>query len=115
MCNNLGVDMDANNGESKSYIWNVEGRPRSVGAFPNTSQKHGTYQITAGREDSDQPDTVATGEQSAIGITGKIHSQLTNEIKKQLAYHQQQVEILKDTLTQLEQISEVPTYTDNSE
>lgn len=107
--------MDANNGENKSYIWNVEGRPRSVGAFPNTSKKHGTYQIAVGREDSDQPDILVTGEQSTIRITGKIHSQLINEIKKQLAYHQQQAEILKDTLTQLEQISEVPTYTDNSE
>ena len=107
--------MDANNGESKSYIWNAEGRPRSVGAFPNTSQKYGAYQITVGREDSDQRDTVATREQSTIGITGKIHSQLINEARRQLAYHQQQVEVLKDALTQLEQISEIPTYSDKSE
>jgi len=89
--------------------------PRSVGAFPSTSAEHGTYAVGAGRENSDESNTVVTGQQSIGELSGKLVSQLIDETEKQLAYYEQQAEVLRDRLKELKQIPESLTDVNHTE
>jgi hypothetical protein len=93
-----------------------ESQPRSMGDVPAPSAKHGTYQIGVGGKDSNESNTVVTGEQSSVEIGGKLIRQLVNENERQLAYHkqqaeyhEQQAELLKQRIEDLRQIPENPT------
>ncbi|BAZ49582.1 hypothetical protein NIES4103_21940 [Nostoc sp. NIES-4103] len=85
----------------------LKGKPRSVGAFSRVSTRDGSDQIGVGREDSNQSDTFISGEQSADQIAGKLISQLIDETEKQLAYHEQQAQVLRQRLKELKQISDI--------
>ncbi len=61
----------------------LESEPGSVGTFSAASSEHGSYQVTTLRADSDKPNTVVTGQQSASEIAGKLASQLIDETEKQ--------------------------------
>ncbi|MEN2383682.1 MAG: hypothetical protein KA716_33420 [Gloeotrichia echinulata DEX184] len=88
-----------------------QGQPGSMGAFSATSAKDGAYEIRTGGEDSNEPNTVVTGEQRTIEIGGKLVRQLIDENEKQLAYHEQQAkhheqqaDLLRERLQELKQI-----------
>jgi hypothetical protein len=82
---------------------------RSLGSIPAGGSKHGVNTITVSGEDSCEPDTVVTGQQSDNGLPGKIVGQLFEENEKQLAYHQQQVEIIKARIESLRQVPQTLT------
>lgn len=111
--------MESENGKNRSsQVWerHKRGQPesesRSVGSLSGVGGKHESYQVRVGRENSYKTDTLVPREQSGEGITGKIIGQLVGETEKQLAYHEQQVELLKRRLEELKQFSEI---TDNSD
>ncbi|MEH1801395.1 MAG: hypothetical protein V7K64_27000 [Nostoc sp.] len=83
-----------------------EGEPRSLGAFSCISGESWTYSLPAVREDCNESNTVIPGEWTVSGISGKLVSQLVNETEKQLAYYEQQAEILRERLKELKQIPE---------
>jgi hypothetical protein len=108
--------MEIKNGENRSSkVWQrserseLESESRSVGTFPAVSAEYGSYQVRTGREDSNKSDTFISGEQSIGEISGKIISQLINETEKQLAYHEEQAEVLRERIQELKQFSEVST------
>ena len=90
-----------------SNIGNLEGQSRSLGAFSSSSSEHGHDEVRASRENSQQGNSAATERQSLNGITGKIAGQLITETEKQLAYHEQQVEVLKDRLKELKDFTNI--------
>ncbi|MBN3924020.1 hypothetical protein [Nostoc sp. NMS4] len=86
-----------------------------MGAFPGTSSEYGSYKVGASREDSDKSNTVVTGGCTTSQIPGKLVSQLIDETEKQLAYYEEQVEVLKDRLKELKEIPENLTDVDHTE
>ncbi|MHC5724011.1 MAG: hypothetical protein ACYTXY_07590 [Nostoc sp.] len=84
----------------------LEVRGGSLGTLPDNGSRDGTYQITAGRENSNQSNTVVERQQSLAGIPGKIVNQLIHENEKQLAYHEEQAQLIKDRIRELKQIPE---------
>lgn len=84
-----------------------EGQSRSLGAFSTASTSDGIDQIGISREDSNESDTFVSGKQPDGSIPGKIISQLVDETEKQLAYHEQQAEILRERLKELKQIPNI--------
>ncbi|MEH2379173.1 MAG: hypothetical protein V7K27_09855 [Nostoc sp.] len=103
--------MESKNGKNRtteirqgSYRSQPEGTPRSMGTLSGTSAGYGTYQIPTFREDCDESDTLVAGQQSASEIAGKLVSQLVEETEKQLAYYEQQSELLRIRLKELKQI-----------
>ncbi|MEH2310741.1 MAG: hypothetical protein V7K35_04770 [Nostoc sp.] len=90
----------------KSQNSQFEIRDGSLGTLPRTSPKHGFNQITIGGKDSDEPNSLVIGQWSDNGISGKIIGQLIDENEKQLAYHEQQAELIKDRIKQLKEIPE---------
>jgi hypothetical protein len=96
------------NGSSKfrqgSQGSQLESESRSVGAFSAASSQHGSYPIATLRADSDKPNTVVTGEQSIGELSGKLVSQLIDETEKQLAYYEQQADVLRERLQELKGI-----------
>ena len=99
-----------NGGQRSSEVWQgskgsqSESEPRSVGAFSTTSTGDGSYQVGAGRKDSDKSNTLVAAQHRANQVTGKFVSQLIDETEKQLAYHEQQTELLRNRLQELKQI-----------
>ncbi|MEH2320838.1 hypothetical protein [Nostoc sp.] len=81
-------------------------RDRSLGTIPVLSSEHGLNQIPTSGEDSDQPNLPVIGQWSSNGIPGKIIGQLIDENERQLAYHEQQVELIKGRIKQLREIPE---------
>jgi hypothetical protein len=84
----------------------AKGSSRSLATLPRTGAEYGTYQVGASREDSQASDTFVLGRESIEGIAGKLISQLINEAEKQLAYHDQQSQLLKSRIEELRQLSE---------
>ncbi|MBG1240991.1 hypothetical protein [Nostoc sp. NZL] len=93
----------------------LEGESRSVGAFSAASSEHGSYQIATLGADSYKSDTFVTGQQSIGEFSGKLVSQLIDETEKQLAYYEQQAEVLRDRLKELKQIPESLTDVNHTE
>jgi hypothetical protein len=90
-----------------------EGQSGSMGAVSTASAKHGSYEVGASGENSNESNTVVTGEGASTGISGKLVRQLVNENEKQLAYHeqqakyhQQQSELTRQRIEELKQIPE---------
>lgn len=77
-----------------------------LGTTQATSAGNGTYQVGASREDSQGTNTFILGGGSSEGIAGKLIGQLINETEKQLAYYDQQSQLLKSRLQELKEISE---------
>lgn len=88
-----------------SYLWNPESYSRILEDASRVSTEYGTNQITANGEDSDERDPNPSRSSSKNGISGKIVSQLIEETEKQLAYHEQQAELFKERLQELNQIN----------
>ncbi|WP_029637099.1 MULTISPECIES: hypothetical protein [Nostocales] len=84
----------------------LESQPRSMGAFPAVSSGNGSFEIGASRKDSNESNTVITGKHPVDEITGKFVSQLIDETEKQLAYYEDQAELLKTRLEELRRIPE---------
>ncbi|MDZ8136311.1 MAG: hypothetical protein RM049_13545 [Nostoc sp. DedQUE04] len=84
----------------------LEVRNGSLGTFPGGSSEYGFNQIPVGREDSDKPNIFVSGQWSTHGIPGKIVGQLIEENEKQLAYHEQQAELIRGRIKQLKEIPE---------
>jgi hypothetical protein len=80
-------------------------QPRGVGTVSESGAEYGTIQIGASRKDSDQGNSDTRGSFSNNPIPGKIVSQLVEETEKQLAYHEQQTEILRKRLNELKEIN----------
>ncbi|MEH2390034.1 MAG: hypothetical protein V7K14_30575 [Nostoc sp.] len=104
--------MESKNGKNRtteirqgSYRSQPEGTPRSMGTLSGPSTGYGTYQIPAFGEDRDKSDTLVAGQQSVSEIAGKLVSQLVEETEKQLAYYEQQSELLRNRLKELKQIA----------
>ncbi|MCC5641328.1 hypothetical protein LC593_37150 [Nostoc sp. CHAB 5844] len=89
-----------------------ESESRSMGTFSGVSANDGSNQIRIGGKNSDESNTSVAGEQSSSEISGKIIRQLVDETEKQLAYHEQQAELLREMLKELKQVPEVHTHTD---
>ncbi|WP_100901169.1 hypothetical protein [Nostoc flagelliforme] len=83
-----------------------EGEPRSLGTFSGFSGESGTYSFSVARENCDQPNTAISRKWSISEISGKLIGQLIDETEKQLAYYEQQAEILRERLEELKQIPE---------
>jgi hypothetical protein len=81
-----------------------ESESRSMGTFQSVSTEHGSYPVATAREDRDKANT--SRRKPINGISGKIVSQLIEETEKQLAYHEQQAEVLRERLKELKQVSE---------
>lgn len=96
--------------QRSSEIWTgyqgckPESESRSMGTFRSASEEHGSYQVGTSGENSRESYFVGTGEQPGQTISGKIISQLVEETEKQLAYYEQQSEILRERLTELKAI-----------
>ena len=90
-----------------SNIGNFEARSGSLGEFSISSTEHGHDEVRASGENSEQGNTVTSAQQSLNGIPGKIAGQLITETEKQLAYHEQQVEVLKDRLQELKDFTNI--------
>lgn len=89
-----------------SHVGDFKSQSRSLGTSPGAGSEHGTYQVRVSGENSDQPNTSFSGQNSNAAIPGKIISQLIDENEKQLAYHEQQVELIKQRIRELKQIPE---------
>jgi hypothetical protein len=87
--------------DSESEVGN-----RSLGTISRISPEYGANEITVGREDSDQSDTTISRQQPGDGVSGKIVGQLIDENEKQLAYHQQQIELINARIEELKRIPE---------
>lgn len=87
-------------------IRNAQDRPGRMGIFALTSQGHGTYEVSVGRDDSNEANTVISRGERYKGISGKLIGQLIEETRKQLAYHKTQTEILEERLCELEEAFE---------
>jgi hypothetical protein len=81
-------------------------RVGSLGSVSSNGSRDGTYKITTSRENSNQSNTLVEGQRSLSGIPGKIVSQLIYENEKQLAYHEEQAQLIKDRIQELKQIPE---------
>nr|WP_242037847.1 hypothetical protein [Tolypothrix sp. FACHB-123] len=81
-----------------------ESQSRSMGAFRPASEEHGTYQVGTSGENSGESNPISTGQQSGEAVAGKVLSQLIDETEKQLAYHEQQAEILRERRNELKAI-----------
>lgn len=88
----------------KSQNSQFEIRDGSLGTLSRSSSEYGLNQITVGREDSDEPDIVVIGQWSNDGISGKIIDQLIQENERQLAYHEEQADLLRSRIKQLREI-----------
>ncbi|PHJ56048.1 hypothetical protein VF14_36975 [Nostoc linckia z18] len=88
----------------RSYRSELKGTSRSVGAIPRASANYGTHQIAAFRENSNKSNTNISRQYSDGAVTGEVVSQLIEEAEKQLTYHEQQAELLRDRLQELRQI-----------
>ena len=99
----------------KSENSELKVRIGSLGTVSDNGPRDGTYQITASRKNSNESNTVVKGQQSPSGISGKIVSQLIYENEKQLAYHEQQSQLIKDRIRELKQIPETLGYIDDPE
>ncbi|MEH2414469.1 hypothetical protein [Nostoc sp.] len=104
--------MESKNGKNRtteirqgSHRSKPEGTPRSMGTLSGTSAGYGTYQIPTFGENSDESDTLVAGQQSVSEVAGKLVSQLVEETEKQLAYYEQQSELLRNRLKELKQIA----------
>ncbi|WP_017652556.1 hypothetical protein [Fortiea contorta] len=87
-----------------SHIGNVESDSRILGDAATASPEHGSYQIAVDGKNSDEGDSDTSGSSSNNSIPGKIVSQLIGETEKQLAYHEQQAELLRSRLQELKEI-----------
>ncbi|MEH2236016.1 hypothetical protein [Nostoc sp.] len=92
-----------------------ESEPRGMGAFPGTSSEYGSYEVGTSGEDSHKSNPVIAGGCTTNQISGKLVSQLIDETEKQLAYYEEQVEVLRDRLKELKQIPETLTDVDHTE
>ncbi len=92
-----------------------QGESRSLGTLSGFSANYGSYQIATLREDSDKSDTAVTREQSISEVTGKLVSQLIDETEKQLAYYEQQSELLRERLKELKHLPDSLTDINESE
>ncbi|BAY74166.1 hypothetical protein NIES25_05760 [Nostoc linckia NIES-25] len=77
----------------------------SVGTVSDIGAEHGTYPIRTSGEDSNERDSNTSRSFANNTIPGKIISQLVEETEKQLAYHEQQAEILRNRLRELKQVN----------
>lgn len=93
----------------------LESEPRSVGTVSRPSAESGTYQVGASRKDSNESNTLISGEQSIDSIPGKIIGQLVDETEKQLAYHEQQAEVLRERLRELKRIPDITSHVDKTD
>jgi hypothetical protein len=84
----------------------LEGKSRRLGTFSGVSTEPGTYQIGTGRKNSDKSDISVAGGESPERVAGKLLGQLICEADKQLAYYEQQVNLLRCRIEELKQISE---------
>jgi hypothetical protein len=98
-----------------SNIRDFKGESRIVGDAPKSSSEHGSYQVGTGGEDCNESNPVVPQGWTVSGIPGKIIGQLTDEVEKQLAYHEQQAEVLRDQLRELKQIPESLTDINHTE
>ncbi|MEH1992359.1 hypothetical protein [Nostoc sp.] len=90
----------------KSQNSQLKVRDGSLGIISGNSSEYGFNQIAVSREDSSEPNILIVGQWSNNGIPGKIISQLIEENEKQLAYHEQQAELIKSRIKQLKDIPE---------
>lgn len=103
--------MDAINAQNRSPQFSKESqnskpetRGGCLGTFPRSSSQHGAYKVGAGREDSSESNIFIPGQHSNTAVPGKIVSQLIQETEKQLAYYEQQAEVLRVRLQELKEI-----------
>ncbi|WP_445629065.1 hypothetical protein [Nostoc sp. DSM 114167] len=80
-------------------------QPRSLGTLSETSAEHGAYSLGTSGEDSNKRDSHTSRSFTNSSIPGKIISQLVDETEKQLAYHEEQAEILRNRLKELKEVS----------
>ncbi|AFZ59391.1 hypothetical protein H6G54_00750 [Anabaena cylindrica FACHB-243] len=85
----------------------VKGVPGILGTPETTCTGIGTHQVGTGRENSHRTDTSILGGESIEGISGKLVGQLIDETEKQLAYYDQQSQLLRVRLQELREISEI--------
>ncbi len=97
-----GTTQGARNEGSK-----LKSQPGCVGTFSRIGAGLGTHQVGTGRENSYGTDTSILRGQSIERLAGKLVGQLINETEKQLAYHDQQSQLLKSRLQELQQLSEI--------
>ncbi|WP_138500926.1 hypothetical protein [Nostoc sp. PA-18-2419] len=88
----------------RSYRSELKSASGSVGAISGTSTDSGTYKIATFRENSDKSDIDISRQRSSSGITGEVVGQLIEETEKQLSYHEQQADLLRNRLKELRQI-----------
>ncbi|WP_414574111.1 hypothetical protein [Nostoc sp. CCY 9925] len=88
----------------RSYRSELKSASRSVGAIPGASTNYGTHQIPTFRENSDKSDINISKQHSSSAVTGEVVGQLIEETEKQLAYHEQQADLLRNRLKELRQI-----------
>jgi hypothetical protein len=92
------------------------GKPESestrLGTVPSISGEHGSNALGASGDDSHQSNTTSTRKPTNGEFFGKIASQLIEEAEKQLAYHKQQTEILKETIKTLKQMANLTSDAD---
>ncbi|MEH2337598.1 hypothetical protein [Nostoc sp.] len=82
-----------------------KGQSRSVGSLSEVGTEHGAFPLRTSGEDSDERDSYTSRSFSNNTIPGKIISQLVEETEKQLAYHEQQAEILRNQLRELKEVN----------
>ncbi|MDZ8135137.1 MAG: hypothetical protein RM049_07510 [Nostoc sp. DedQUE04] len=82
-----------------------ESQSRSMGTLSETSAEPGTYSLGTSGEDSNKRDSHTSRSFTNNSIPGKIISQLVDETEKQLAYHEEQAEILRDRLKELKEVT----------
>ncbi|MBG1263085.1 hypothetical protein [Nostoc commune] len=81
-------------------------RVGSLGTVSDNGSRDGTYKIAVSGENSDKSNILVEGQQPLSGIPGKIVGQLIHENEKQLAYHEEQAQLIKDRIRELKQIPE---------
>jgi hypothetical protein len=81
-----------------------EGESGSVGTLSRVGALNGDYKVGTSRKDSDTSNTLVAGERTSGEVAGEAINQLIDETEKQLAYYEQQAEILRDRLEELRRI-----------
>nr|MDZ8015122.1 hypothetical protein [Nostoc sp. ZfuVER08] len=98
----------------KSQNCQFETRVGSLGSLSRISSKHGSNKIGASRKDRHKSDTVESRERKCGAIPGKVIDQLIDETEKQIAYYEQQTELLRDRLKELKQLPQIPSHIDKT-
>ena len=102
-------DKNGKNGKTEdergSQRSQLESEPKCLGVISVSGRELGTHQIGTRGENRHEPDTFVSGKLTDSVIAGKIAGQLVEEAEKQLAYHEEQVEVIREQLHVLREIA----------